>query len=359
MLATGGLWDVPVPVCLWNAENGTKMRELGRGASFLFSTVAFSPDGKLVSEAGDSNVTVWDRESGKELWALWGKKGTGGSVFSPDSKTLAYVGDDGSVRLVDVMQGKEKARWKDRKHWAKCVAFSKDGRTVASGGHGMTSLLLWEAATGKVRHRLAGPNASFNLVAFSPDDRTLATTTWRWEAIIWDATGVLANRLPPIDASTWDDLGSDDASRAYRAIWTLVFRGKQAPPFLRERVRPAVPVPVNRVQELIRQLDSDQFEVREQATKELEELGETAEGELRKALQAKPSLELRQRIEQLLEQRQQDALGPGLLRAVRALEVLEHIGSPEALELLRLVSQGAPEARLTREAQAALRRLAK
>ncbi len=67
-------------------------------------------------------------------------------------------------------------------------------------------------------------------------------------------------------------------------------------------------------------------------------------------------MELRRRAEQLLEQM---AASAESVRILRALEVLEQIGSLEAKSLLKVLAQGTPEARLTREAKASLERLAK
>ena len=63
-------------------------------------------------------------------------------------------------------------------------------------------------------------------------------------------------------------------------------------------------------------------------------------------------------LQRLLEKLQGPTLDPARLRAVRAVEVLEQIASPEAVALLRRLAEGAPHAGLTREAKAALARLA-
>jgi hypothetical protein len=102
---------------------------------------------------------------------------------------------------------------------------------------------------------------------------------------------------------------------------------------------------------LLAQLDSESFSKRDAATRALQKLGADAEPILQEALSAKPSLEIRQRLEQLLK-----ALGPLALREWRAIKLLEHMGTQPAKELLDQLAQGA-DARLTREARAAAGRL--
>ena len=84
-------------------------------------------------------------------------------------------------------------------------------------------------------------------------------------------------------------------------------------------------------------------------------LGALAEPALKKALTANPSLEVRRRIESLLEPFEN---WPGMpLETWRALAVLERIGSDDARQLLKGLSEGDPDSRLTQEASAALERL--
>jgi hypothetical protein len=92
---------------------------------------------------------------------------------------------------------------------------------------------------------------------------------------------------------------------------------------------------------------------------ELEQLSETAEPALRKALTDDPPPEARRRIERLLDKLRQSRLRPPAerVRLVRAVEVLELIGSPAARQVLATLAGGAPEAQLTLEAKTALERL--
>ena len=105
-------------------------------------------------------------------------------------------------------------------------------------------------------------------------------------------------------------------------------------------------------------MDSTQFKTRDTARKELEKLGEAAALALEMAVAAAGTLEKKQRLERLLKRLDEGVLSPDKLRAIRAVETLESIGTDEARRLLEgLVSKGAPGVQLTREADAALDRL--
>jgi hypothetical protein len=124
---------------------------------------------------------------------------------------------------------------------------------------------------------------------------------------------------------------------------------------LKERLRPAAASDSKKIARLITDLDQNAFTARESATKQLSELGELAEPALRVALNDKPSAEKRRRLEDLLK-RLDASNSPELLRGLRAVEVLESFGTPEARQVLQTLAEGAAEARLTREAKAALER---
>jgi hypothetical protein len=158
----------------------------------------------------------------------------------------------------------------------------------------------------------------------------------------------------------WAALADADAAKAYEAMRALGASPAQAVPWLRERVRPVKAVVERRkLARLIADLGSEDFAVRDEATRELEKLGEQAEAALRAGLAARPELEPRRRMERLLEKLNGQVLSLEALRALRALEVLEHAGTAEAKALLADLAKGAPEARLTREARAALVQLRK
>jgi hypothetical protein len=114
---------------------------------------------------------------------------------------------------------------------------------------------------------------------------------------------------------------------------------------------------------LIADLDAIKFAVRQRATAELEKLGEAAVPALRLALEGNPSPELARRVQSLLDKvnspnERVRRLPAVVVQLLRAVEVLERAGTPEAVEVLRGIAEGEPIARETREAQAALQRLA-
>jgi RNA polymerase sigma factor (sigma-70 family) len=154
-------------------------------------------------------------------------------------------------------------------------------------------------------------------------------------------------------AKVWADLLSDDPFTLRRGLWLLAAVSKDSVPFLAEALRPPPPVDEKRVARLVADLDDERFEVREKAQAELAKLGAAAEPALRKALQQAPSIELRRRVEGLLAPQQRNHR-----RTLRAVEVLELIGTPEAKQLLERLSRDPNDAELARAARTALERLA-
>jgi hypothetical protein len=187
------------------------------------------------------------------------------------------------------------------------------------------------------------------------------------QILIWDVAAQThrpAARAPALAAreleALWSDLASDDTPRAGRAVEHLAAAPRQAAALLRERLHPVEAADAQAVARLLANLDSADFTIRDKAVKELEALGEGALGSYRRALESHPSLEMRRRLEALLDKLSGLWRNPApeRLRTLRALEVLELAGTPEARQVLQVLEKGVPGARLTEEAKAAHQRLA-
>src|SRR5262249_53779193 len=133
-----------------------------------------------------------------------------------------------------------------------------------------------------------------------------------------------AGKAPPPRAAAarglealWDDLLADDGFRACLAVQELS-TASGAVRFLAGKLRPLAAADP-RLRRLVRDLDATRFPVREQAARELEDLGDLAEPALRQALTAKLTLEARRRIEKLLAKLDAVPTSPARLRSLQAL----------------------------------------
>ncbi len=361
-LVTGSYYDKAIRV--WDAAAGKERRAIALPQDWP-CPVAVSPDGKRVATGGfnDGSVRLWDADSGKELRTLAGADRTVYAVaFAPDGAALAVGGMSGGIDLWDPDTGRPMRRFDGRGRWVSQLRFSADGRTLVSGD-GDGAVRLWEVATGKERASFAGNQVGVRSVALSRDGTRVASGGADTTILLWDATGLGSGAAPRGKLSDeelgalWSDLAGDDAARAYRALWAMARAPDRAVPLFAEKLRPVAEpdeAERKRIAALVADLDRDEFEAREKAVRELEQVGEAAGPALRKALEGKPTLEVRRRVEGLLEK--VEGNDPERLRTGRALEALERIGTAEARAVLRTLAAGAAGARLTRDAKASLRR---
>ena len=108
-------------------------------------------------------------------------------AFSPDGKLLAASGWEPVVRVWSVADGRLLLKLVDDDHFVESVAFSPDGATLASGGRSQT-IRLWEMPTGKLRRVLKQPVGHITAVAFSPDGKVLAAGGSDKTVHLWDPT---------------------------------------------------------------------------------------------------------------------------------------------------------------------------
>jgi RNA polymerase sigma factor (sigma-70 family) len=415
-LLTLGRGEAPGMVRLWDVESGKERRSFpvapesdakprafrSRSGLPFYTTrrAALSPDGKTLAvgcdweedlrdEHRDAPVVLWDVATGKsgrdlaepgDMPGVPNEAGTGhttdlplvavntklksaaGRAFSPDGRLLAdwaenpygrsrmdhlYVWDAATGRAVATLAAGPRPG-------AANAAFAPDGRTLAAASADGT-IRLWEVATWKVRAEFRGHRDRVTALAFGPDGR-LFTGGLDTVVLGWD-TRPQRDAPGGTLAAAWEALAGADGKAGFAAQGRFLAEPARAVEWIAARISPASQPDLARVKALVADLDNEEFATRERASAELKEFGPAAAAALREAVAKSTSAEARRRAGDLLREMENGVIPPRELRALRAVEVLEWIATPEARARLLGLAKGAPDARLTREAAAACKRL--
>src|SRR5262249_17249086 len=174
-------------VRIWEIATGKEVGKLEFPEGVFIGGLAFSPDGKtLASTCYEGNIQVWDVATGKELRRMREtQKAASAAIFAPDGKTLATASADASgdhtIRFWDVGTGRELRRL-ELNAWSETdIAFRPAGKLRAAvGGHPgvrnpTSDVPLWDVARGGELPPLRDLTGRGMALAFSPDGRTLAT----------------------------------------------------------------------------------------------------------------------------------------------------------------------------------------
>jgi WD40 repeat protein len=358
----GSRWFVGGRV--FDAESGKQVSELTGASRWGF---AVTPDCRLAAGLGRGDgpaefgpfdpirdLRVWDARTGDPICEL-----------SCPPVPIVPLTRSISGEMVD------DPRTSGRKQavWPHCLALHPSGRWLATSD--IRGVRLWDLLTGRVVHTFPMPyrpaiethlGSPATSLAFTPDGDRLATGTPDGTILIWAVPRRKADPVAPGELeSLWNDLTGPDGTKGWRAAWRLMDDPRAAIGLIRAKLKPAERVSDMEVARLLAAVNSPDFRRREAATRRLEAIIDRvspAVTEAAKAATASP--ELRERLHKVL------ATAPGDDRPLpvraaaqsRAVAVQEFAGTPDGRAALRDLAAGPPEAWLTREAEAALARLA-
>jgi WD40 repeat protein len=186
-------------VRLYDLASTKVVRAFEGSAGKNLPAVAYAPDGKSVAAAknldtGPSEVRLWE-SGGKLVWKVDLKSLVQGMAFAPDGKALAVLYQTGMVTLHAADDGHELSRLggKVPAERAETFGFSPDGRLLAVPVHDSlkrtTAVRVYETAGGAVRYEFAGHAGPVAALAFSPDGKRLATGGNDTTVLVWDLIG--------------------------------------------------------------------------------------------------------------------------------------------------------------------------
>jgi WD40 repeat protein len=172
---------------------GIDLRSVEEGESFALlsssnftpTSIAISPDGKLLAAVGGTSIIVWSLVTRIALSSITGVPAATGIVFAPSNDAVITGHSDSSIRIWS---------WPDRKMLSALTGHTgavrglavSPGGTFLVSGSADRSLRLWTLPDGRFQYSLIGHTGDVRVVALTPDGKTLASGDSRGVIILWD-----------------------------------------------------------------------------------------------------------------------------------------------------------------------------
>lgn len=287
---------------LADRASGNRLRPLlfseGRNDRLDGRDIEFSPDERvlLVASLVDRNYAIYESATGRERFRFETKNDDYflRIAFSPDAKRIV-VGREGRYEFFDSLTFEPLMEWIPMTGYGACYAFSANGKMLVTGD--TSSLTIWDLD-----------------IALRPRKQ--------------DTDKLTDARLSEL----WADLANSDAKIGHAAMVALYRRPQEAIPYMQSRL-PVPPPAAATFGQHVRDLGDDRFQTREAANDAIAKMGAGAAALIRDALKQPLPLEAKRRLSALAEKLivSEDER----IRWLRCAEILDRLGTPEAVAALR------------------------
>lgn len=372
----------PPGVPIWDIESGTLINTL-KGQKGDFTSVHFSTTGKVLSTSsysyvptGGMTVEIWSRdiETGKVLSKIQvPNQQIAFSAFLDERCFVLSSNAYAKPKIYDAFTGQEAGTLAvpegmiyqsinnspDTRLFALCAksSFPNNGFAVERF---QSRVFVFEAASKSLRQTIRVPGEAVS-VAFSSDNKQLAVGLADTTIQVFDLESRQSIEILKDDSVEilWNKLEDPMANNGWKAMRQLIAKPKLATKLIQEKLSATVVKTVDpkQIAKWIANLDSPRYAVREQAMKELVGVIAFARPAINAELDKKSiSLEMRERLEKLTESFEKPAVEAGILRPLRAIEILERINDDDARKHLKVLAAGG-DSSITRAARAAIARI--
>lgn len=346
---------------VWDAATGAPVLKVQRESEGNVACGGFSPDGRSFAFAEGGRLRTWDTATWKAAVGIpapsdWAWAGTFGLDYSPDGRMIATAREDG-IRLYELATRRERARVQPPGAPTGVLRFSHDGRLLAwVNDHDKVHVL--DVRTGALVGPFTGHDDAITGLAFTLDDKALASSSGDCTILVWDVSARAAAKNAPVGNpdEDWQALRGEDAQKGFTAMRRLAADPEAVLKAAGKLLKPAEPVDPQWVAARLRDLDHETFAERDRATRELEKLGDGVAVAVEKFLATTPSAEARERAENILAKVRTRPATDRAVQSLRVLEMLEWQGTAGARELVAKLAKGADGVSLTEEAKRSLKR---
>ncbi|HEX8106180.1 MAG TPA: AAA family ATPase [Kofleriaceae bacterium] len=219
-------------IVLWDTERGKKLELFARSPGT--SRITFDASGRYVAAAGSYGVTLWDAITHHEEGSLLQSREITAVAFSPDSPRIATTGLDGTLRVLDARDRRQRfstpadvplhsdgrpatelaASRDDEASWLQTVAFRADGRALVTTGRD-GSAKIWDVEAGGELLTFRAAEGAIRRIAYHPAGDRIVTAGDDGAVSLWSREGRLVAQLRGDDVVRAMDLDARGTRLAF------------------------------------------------------------------------------------------------------------------------------------------------